>query len=127
MSRTRTLSRKGSTAVDNDADIACPKSYKVSMSERMVTRERTGLETALENITAALEVVAEGGQLRNGGGDVDGVAIAADADLAASGDELPVRHSCGLTVDGDRSGESELGKGGAHYAAYIKICWLNVL
>ncbi len=86
----------------------------------MVARERTQVVTALENITAALECVVEGA-LRSGGGDVDRVAFAADAILDAGGDELLVRHSSGLTVDGDRSGESELGNGGAHYVANFKF------
>ena len=111
-----TLSRKGYTAVEK-ADIACPKCYKVSMSERMVARERTQqVGTALENNTEAFCCDGHGVRAhRSGDGGVDSVAFFA----GAVRDGL-FRQSSGLTVDGDRSGETELGTGG-HYVAYFKF------
>jgi hypothetical protein len=75
---------------------------------------------ALELVTAASEGVGESALL-GGGGDGEKSAAANDAVLDASGDELLVRDGSGLTVDGDGSGEGELGNGGAHCVEYFKF------
>jgi hypothetical protein len=68
---------------------------------------------ALDFVTGGFEGVDESA-LFGSGGDFESVAIAGDAVLDASGNELLVLDSSGLAVHGDRSRESKLSNGSAH-------------
>ena len=76
---------------------------------------------ALDFVTGGFEGVGESA-LFGSGGDFESVAIAGDAVLDASGNELLVRDGSGLAVDGDGSGEREAGNGGAHGIMLVSNC-----